>query len=139
MMTSGQISLNLAEEGYFPKFFKKINKQSAPYIGLIIQSLLILPLLLLTADENILNQLKKIIDFSVTAFLYVYLICSISYIFIHIKSKRISFWKIFSTIIAIIFCITLILNAELFVHLVVLSFILSGIPLFVLNKRRTVR
>lgn len=130
MLTSGQISLSLSEGGFLPKIFGKKNKKASPYMGLIIASCLILPLLLITADKNILDQLKKIIDFSVTAFLYVYLICSISYLMIHIKEEKIKLLKIITTLISILFCIFAISQTSLTIHLICMLFVISGIPMF---------
>jgi APA family basic amino acid/polyamine antiporter len=136
MLTSGQISLSLAEEGFFPKIFAKKNNAGSPYLGLIIACILIIPLLIVTADKNILEQLKSIIEFSVIAFVYVYLICSISYFIIHISTEKIKIWKILSTIIAIGFCVFIILETSFYTHLIASYFIIAGIPMFIWYKNQ---
>ena len=56
------------------EYFKQKNKYQAPWLGIIISCLGIIPLLWLTSNPAISNQITAIIDFSVVAFLFVYLI-----------------------------------------------------------------
>lgn len=89
MLTSGQIALGAANDGLFPKIFKKTNRQGAPLWSLIISSLGMIPFLILTLDVNLVTQVNFIIDIAVTAFLFVYVMSVLSYLVI--------FWKSAST------------------------------------------
>lgn len=79
-LTSGQIALGLAQDNLLPETFGKKNAHGAPYIALLISCLGMLPLLVLTANASLAAQVLVIIDFSVTAFLFVYGICCISFL-----------------------------------------------------------
>ncbi len=78
ILSSGQIALGLAGDKLLPKFFGKTNKHEAPYIALLISAFGTAPLLILTTHSNLAAQITMIIDFSVTAFLFVYAICCLA-------------------------------------------------------------
>ena len=78
ILTSGQIALGLAQDGFLPSLFKKTNQHGAPLWGLISCFLMITSLILLSTDTSLLDQVVQIINISVTAFLYVYLTCCLS-------------------------------------------------------------
>ncbi|HSW71601.1 MAG TPA: amino acid permease, partial [Gammaproteobacteria bacterium] len=75
ILTSGQIAMGAAQDGLFPKFFKKTNANNAPAWSIMLSSCGMVPLLFFTLSDNLVEQLNSIIDLSVTAFLLVYTAC----------------------------------------------------------------
>jgi APA family basic amino acid/polyamine antiporter len=130
ILASGQIALGLAQDKLLPSVFSKKNKNEAPSIALIASSIGILPLLTLTVNTNIAQQINSIIDFSVIAFLFVYLICCFSLLKILIKEQMKNHFAIIYTLIAILFCSWVILKTSLFTSLKASFFTLTGIPFY---------
>lgn len=138
VLTSGQISLGLAQDHFLPKFFAKRNKHTAPYMGLLISSCGILPLLILTASDNLAQQINLIIDFSVMAFLFVYAICVLSFLKILYQNRHEG--SVFQWIYglgAIGFCGWIFYNTEFTTLLISGSFVVSGLPMYFFMNRRS--
>ncbi|MDR2781748.1 MAG: amino acid permease [Holosporaceae bacterium] len=133
-LASAQISLGLAQEKLLPDFFNKKNKELAPYASVLISSIGMIPILMLSQDKNLSEQISNIIDFSVEVFLMVYAMCCLAFIKINAKNK-----KAVKTIIgfmALIFCLTMIINSPIKSIIVALLFAASGVFMlpFVKNK-----
>ncbi len=134
ILTSGQIALGNAEDGLMPPLFSKTNKNNAPDNAILISAVGMIPFLILTKSDNFVEQLTTIIDFSVTAFLYVYLICCISLIKMLIQTKqsiRYSTILMFVAVVASGFCCWLIYECSWQNLLIAFSFVLTGIPVYV--------
>lgn len=133
MMTSGQIALGLAQDGLMPSFFARKNQYDAPFWGLLISSIGIVPLLIMTANKSLASQVLTIIDFSVTAFLFIYVICCLSFFKILFQKKE-KFLSIIPQllygIIALGFCCWVIYETSFSTILVATLFTLSGIPFY---------
>ena len=131
ILTSGQISLGLAIDGLMPKFFSIKNKGDAPIYGIIISCLGIVPLLVLTSSTSgsLSQQAIKIIDISLISFLFVYLICVVSFLKLLIKEKNhpISYMV---AILALIFCSWVICETQLTTLLIASLFTFSGLPVY---------
>lgn len=136
VLTSGQIILGLSKDGLVPQFFGKTNKEGAPYIGIIISSLGIVPLLLLTANENFAARINSIIDISVTSFLFVYLICCIGFLKIMLKSEKCNVWLFLVGLFAAVFCSWVIYETKLQTLMIASLFTVSGLPLYFLWYRK---
>lgn len=131
VLTSGQIALGLAEDGFMPAFLAKKNKNGAPVWSIVISCVGILPLLIITANENLSAQITEIIDFSVIAFLFVYLACSIAFFKLLITQNikpSLSKWLIGYG--SIIFCIWTIYQTPIRTLIIASSFAVSGIPVY---------
>lgn len=131
VLTSGQIALGLAEDKFVPSFFGKKNKNDAPYGSLLVSCGGIIPLLLLTSNASIAGQITAIIDFSVVAFLFVYLISCLSFfkLFLQTKEKQKPFVWLFG-LIATAFCIWVIYETSLKTLMIASLFTLSGLPVY---------
>ena len=80
ILTSSQIAYGLARDGLFPKIFTYTNQYGTPFMSVLISSALIIPLLFLTAQQNMTKQLIEIIDYSGIMILIVYAISSMALI-----------------------------------------------------------
>lgn len=132
MLASGQISLGLAQDDLMPAFFKRCNKFGAPYWGLSFCCMGIVPLLILTANENLAQQMNDIIDFSVVAFLFVYSLCCLSLIRVLLRERSAKvIGALVCGVIALAFCGWVIYETPMKTLLISSLFTLSGIPVYV--------
>ncbi len=129
VLTSGQISLGLAEDKMMPTIFAKRNAREAPYASIIISCLGIIPLLILTANKNLAGQAAAVIDFSVTSFLFIYTLCSIVNLVVSWRTKT-GYLVIINSLVALVFCIWVISQTSLNTLLISSLFTLSGIPMY---------
>lgn len=88
VLTSSQIALGAANDGHLPALFSVKNKNNVPIWGLVISSAGIVPILILTLDIDLISQVNRIIDVSVTAFLLVYLASVFSCLKLTIEDQR---------------------------------------------------
>lgn len=135
MLTSGQIALGLAEDGLMPTYFAKKNKADAPVVGLIVSCIGIIPLLFSTLSHNIAEQITTIIDFSVVAFLFMYIISALAYIKVLFKEKA-KYYHWIYTLSALFFCGWIISQTSLTTIAVSMGFVLSGVPMFLFWYRK---
>ncbi len=133
ILVSGQIALGAAQDGLFPKIFARQNKNGAPYFSILIASTGMLPMLLFSLDDNLVEQFTKIIDISVTAFLIIYALCVLSLLKVLIKEKG-SILSFIVSITALLFCAWALLASD--ARMVILSLIvfLSGLPIYLIKK-----
>ncbi|MBL4817643.1 MAG: amino acid permease, partial [Deltaproteobacteria bacterium] len=135
-LSTGQIALGLADDKLLPGFFGKTNKSKAPYVALILSALGILPLLLLTTHSNMAEQITLIIDFSVTAFLFVYLVNCLAFFKILIIHKDRSVWDLLYGIVALSFCLWILSETEWQTLAIAFVFVLTGLPIFITKRSR---
>lgn len=134
-LTSGQIALGLSNDNLLPKLFSKCNKNGAPYVNIIISCAGMAILLILTKNDNLSTQLKRIIDFSVTSFFFIYIVCCIAHIKISfLKLKR---GRILISTIAIFFCMFVIYNTEIISTLTAILFTISGIFMYPFANKKS--
>lgn len=138
-LSSGQASLGLAEEGLLPKMFAKTNKNGAPHVGLLTSCFGIAPILVMTANENLVAQINTIIDFSVTAFLFVYLLCVLSF-FKHVRkfSENSILYKV-CALISAAFCFWVIMETSWYTIAIASLFSATGIPVYFYLKTSSLK
>ncbi len=137
ILTSSQVALGLANDGFLPRFFMHKNSNDVPVYGLLISCLGIVPLLVLTMDANLTNQIIYIIDVSVTAFLFVYLICAFGFLKLLAQQQKIwqistgsLLWQWTFGLVAIIFCCWILYNQTINMILIASLFVVSALPLY---------
>ncbi len=135
MLASGQIALGVAQDNLMPAFIAKENRYGAPFVALIISCLGILPLLIMTMNESLSQQINIIIDFSVTAFLFVYSICCLSLVVILFKQRG-PWYQWCYTLGALGFCGWIIYETPLKTLLTASCFVLSGIPFYFFARNK---
>lgn len=136
ILTSGQIALGAAQDHLFPAFFKKKNTHQAPHWGIIISTLGVIPILVLSLSDDLNQQLTRIIDASVTAFVVIYLACILSFLKLAFQKKiRTQGFYIAAAILALGFCAWVLWGAG--IRLVALSSLafLTGIPVYLRQKK----
>lgn len=133
MLTSGQIALGLAQDDLMPAWFGKKNKHDVPSVGLLASAVGIAFLLLCMANKSFEAQILGIIDVSVTAFLFVYLMCCAAFfkLFFFKKTFEINdHWALAYGLVAALFCAWVILQTSLSVLVAASLFVISGIPVY---------
>jgi len=87
ILISGQVPMATAKDNLFPKVFKRENKNGAPYLGLIIGSILTSLIMLLNFTDGLVEQFTFIINLTVLTVLIPYLFVAAAYIIIMIDRK----------------------------------------------------
>lgn len=137
VLTSGQIALGLGQDRMLPSAFTRLNKNGAPFLGIICSTIGIVPLLILTNSASLAAQITAIIDISVISFLYVYLLCSVGLIKILWKEGSLRpNLALFSSAFAVIFSIFIISQTPIYTIFVSSLFTLSGIPMFYYQHKK---
>lgn len=137
MLASGQIALGLAQDKLLPTFFGSKNRFDAPFWGLLISCGGIIPLLVLTTDSNLASQMRSIVDFSVVAFLFVYIASCITFLKLLQSYQQRVLHLIYGTI-ALIFCLWVIYETPWKTVCIASVFTLCGIPIyFYLRKKNS--
>lgn len=132
VLTSGQIALGAAYDGHLPKFFAEKNSKGAPTWGLIISSLGMVPVLIATLNSSLIDQINLIVDVSVTAFLFVYILSVASYIKLLWNGNG---SKIIG-IAALLFCGWALYSSGIKMIALASLFPLAGVPIYLWRKRR---
>lgn len=138
MLASGQIVLGLAEDQLMPEGFAQKNAANAPALGLLTSAVGILPLLVLTMNANIAQQITDIIDFSVVAFLFVYLMCVLAYLKL-LLTQKLAWYHWTYSLGALLFCGWIISQTSALTLSVASLFVLSGVPVYCLWYRKQLR
>jgi APA family basic amino acid/polyamine antiporter len=125
ILSSGQIALGLASDQLLPRFFAQTNKHGAPYVALLISSLGTAPLLVLTTHSNLAAQITMIIDFSVTAFLFVYAVCCLALF---------KLTKSWSSLVALTFCGWILSETTLTTLATASLFVFSGVLIKIFHR-----
>lgn len=140
-LTSGQVALGLAEDKLMPKLFAKKNRHGAPIFSILMSCIGIIPILFLTLNEGLASQINTIIDFSVTAFLFVYLACCFALLKWLFQDKAKHRWTDWAAcLFSIAFCAWIIAATPWKTLAIASLFVFSGIPLYLwqrLSLRRT--
>lgn len=129
VLTSSQIALGLAENGYMPEVFLKKNKAGSPVWSLIISSASIIPLLCLMINNSLMHQIQNIIDISVISFIFIYGMCALALITLLRREKSSCIYYI-PALLVIGFCSWIIYETSLQTLLIASLFTLSGLPLY---------
>ena len=138
ILAAGQISLGLAEDKLMPASFSRLNRGGAPYASIIFSCLGIVPLLVLTANKSIAGQVTLVIEFAVTSFLFVYMLCSVANLLISWRQASGGIFSVINSVVAVIFCGWMIAENQVANLLISSLFTISGIPLYVFWYRKQI-
>lgn len=136
-LTGGQIAQGAADDGLFPPVFGKTNRNGAPVASLLMAAFGIIPFFIVEQIYGT-DGLDYLIGILVSIFLFVYIICCISYI------KMINQWKTRTTekikayllsMFAILFCIFVVIQDIISSIMVLFIFIIVGIPVYLKTNK----
>ncbi len=131
VLTSGQIALGASLDGHLPKFFATKNARGAPKWALLISSLGMTPVLIVTLNQNLIAQVTFIIDVSVTAFLFVYVLSVLSYLKLFWNNKS----CLFIGFGALSFCGWALYSSGLTMVALAGLITLTGLPVYLWRNR----
>lgn len=141
ILLSGQLPMATAKDNMFPKVFKRENKNGAPYLGLVIGSLLTSLVLLMNYTKGLVDQFTFIANLVVFTALVPYLFVAAAYIIVIIE-KKLHFNNAFKTFslgtLGATYSIWAIFGAGSDTVFYGFLLLLAGIPFYVLmqwNKR----
>lgn len=135
VLTSAQISLGLANDGLLPKMFGMKNKSGAPQNSVLVCCIGMIPILVMTMDKTLAAQISNIIDFSVKTFVVIYMCCTLALLKILISEKKI--FKTFLAIIALLFCIQILLDGSVKSLFISSMFFISGVVMLPYFKKQS--
>lgn len=136
VLTSGQIAFGLAKDKLMPAIFMKQNSNQAPVFSILISSIGIVPLLLMTVNDNFAVQIRNIIDISVTSFLFVYIFCCLGHLILSYRERKT--WSLLIGLVAVCFCGWIICETTITTLGISSIFTLSGIPMYLFWFRRNI-
>lgn len=87
ILIAGQLPMAAARDAIFPRVFKKENKKEAPYLGLIIGSVLSSMIMVMNFSEGLVDQFEFAILLTTLTALVPYLFVAAAYILIAIDKK----------------------------------------------------
>lgn len=131
VLTSGQIALGAAHDKLFPVMFSRTNRKGAPYWSLWLAFVGMGSMLIVSIHNGLVSRISFIIDLSVTAFLFLYLICVLAFFYMmgrQIIPSRKWLWLVGSLSLA--FCLWAIWATPLKMILLSSGFIFCGIPVY---------
>jgi APA family basic amino acid/polyamine antiporter len=95
------------------------------------------PLMILSLNDNMIDQFTAIIDISVTVFLFIYLVCVLSYFKLMVFNKdRFKLSRLILSVLAFVFCIWALLASDFSMVALSSIIVLVGVPVY-LVKRKT--
>jgi APA family basic amino acid/polyamine antiporter len=138
VLTSGQIALGAAEDGHLPKLFRDKNSYGSPQWGLVISSLGMIPVLIATLSDSLIEQVNFIVEVSVTAFLFIYSLSVLSYLklFWVDSTSHLNFRGKIIGVLALIFCSWTLYSSGLQMVAMASLVPITGIPLYYWNRRK---
>ncbi len=136
-LASGQIALSITKDRLMPRFFSKTNKHGAPVFALIFSCIGSLPLIYFTHSDNLAQKVNTIIDLSVTSFLFIYIICCLSFLKILWQQKQTTRnWQWYCGLLSLSFCAWVMCSTPLKTLIVCSLFVLSGLPIYLIRRKK---
>ncbi len=136
ILFSGQIARSAVKEEMMPEYFGKLNKYNVPARSLWISAIgTIIILCILKLPFLNANAISDVVDMSVVVYIVLYVLAILSYIKIMINNKEKSILHHLITILALVFCIAVLVNTE-FKSFAFLAFMFTtGVPAYIITAR----
>ncbi|MEK9612698.1 MAG: amino acid permease [Flavobacteriaceae bacterium] len=132
ILIQGQIPLAAAQDQLFPQFFKRKNKNNAPFIGIVLSSILATVVMSFRFSETLVNTFTFIMNLSTLSVITPYLLSAMSLIVL-VRRKQIpsKSKKTILALLAICFCIWVCFGMGKEVIFWGFILILLGIPFYI--------
>jgi len=124
-----RIAYGAAQDGLFPRFFKKKTKTGAPLWGILVSSSCTMCVVLLTVSGGLAQQFSYVVDIAVTSILLIYLLCIFAYVKSIVLTKHLTFGNVLIALGAFSFNLLAIWAADLKMLLLSIILVLCGIPM----------
>jgi APA family basic amino acid/polyamine antiporter len=136
MLIQGLIPYAMFKDGLFPKAFGKVNRNNAPYLGILISSVLATLVLLLRYSDSLIQVFSFMMNLSTLSVLTPYLFSIFSLYVVLTKSATLSLKMKLLMLFSGAFCIWMIFGVGWEVFLYGIGLILIGVILYTLNIKR---
>jgi len=137
ILIAGQLPMATARDNMFPRVFKKQNKNEAPYLGLIIGSVLSSVVMLMNFSEGLVDQFEFMALLSTLTALVPYLFVAVAYVLITINKGVFKNDKVKITILSLlgfIYSFWAIYGSGSDVVFYGFLLLMAGVPFYVLMK-----
>lgn len=139
ILIQGQMPEAIARDKLFPSIFARKNKKGMPAVGIVISSILATLLILMNYSGGLLKVLEFMLLVSTVSALIPYLFCSVSYFILKKKDKlkdenKLEYW--FLAIMTALFSLYVILGSGYNSVFWGLLFLLMGVPVYLIIKRK---
>ncbi len=98
ILIQGQIPYAIAKDRLFPALFARENKRGVPYMGMIINSLLVSAFMIMNYTKGLVEQYKFLLLLAVFMVFIPYLFSSIAYLMVRLKNRKDQDKNIFSAV-----------------------------------------
>ena len=137
LLLQGRIPMAAAQDKLFPRVFAKENRNGSPIIGIVLSSILASGLMLLNFSKSLVGAYTFIILLSTLATLIPYLFSAVSLSIIsHQRNDPKTKSRLWLSLITFVFCIWIIIGCGQEVVFYGFVLLLSGIPFYMLLKRK---
>ena len=130
----GKIAQAAASEGLFPPAFGRTNSQGAPYWAILSSSILTIPFIIMSLEDNLVEQFNLIIDISVTFILFVYLACVLAFFKLVLRDKEHRIYKAVIGFCALMFVVWAFMATKPIMIGYAAGIALLGAPIFFLRN-----
>jgi len=132
-LMQGQIPFATAKHKLLPAAFGKLNKKGAPYVGMIVNSVLVTIFIGMNFTKGLVDQFKALLLISVLTILVPYIFSVAAYPIIRFRKKVTTGWAAAITLFVLAFCYTLWMIAGSGEDAVFYGFLMLmlGLPLYV--------
>jgi len=135
ILIQGQVPYAIAKDRLFPSIFAKENKRKVPYIGIILNSVMVSVFMMMNYTKGLVEQFRFLLLLSVLTVFIPYLFSTASYILVRIQQKHLHPHKWTQSIIlaTLAFCYSLWAIAGSGEKTVFYGFMLlmAGIPFYI--------
>lgn len=137
ILIAGQLPMATAKDNMFPRVFKKQNKSEAPYLGLIIGSVLSSIIMLMNFTEGLVDQFEFIVLLTTLTALIPYLFVASAYMIITINMgvfKNDKFKIILLSVLGFLYALWAIYGSGSDTVFYGFLLLLLGIPFYIIMK-----
>lgn len=131
----GKIAQAAAQDGLFPTVFGRTNSQGAPYWAILASSLLTVPFIIMSLEDNLVAQFNLVIDISVTFILFVYLACVLAFFKLTYKDKEHVWYKRAIGVLGLTFVMWAFMATKPIMLAYATGIALLGLPILLLRRR----
>lgn len=142
ILIAGQLPMATAKDKMFPRIFKKQNKNEAPFLGLIIGSVLSSGVMLMNFTEGLVDQFEFIALLTTLTALVPYLFVAAAYVIIAINKgvfRNNTFWISLLSVLGFGYSFWAIYGSGSKTVFYGFLLLLAGVPFYVLMKRNQSR
>lgn len=136
ILIQGQIPRSIAKDKLFPAIFARENKRNVPYVGMLINSIMVSVFMAMNYTKGLVDQFRFLMLLSIFTVFVPYLLTMASYIIIRAKQNIKTGWAgaVLLAVLAFAYCLWGIIGAGELTVFYGFLFMAAGIPVYVWIK-----